>query len=150
MSENSTWVDRWEQTPSLLALRELIRTGEQVAPAVANRAGLSHNELRALEHLVEGPMGPGELGKVLGVSSAAASGIIDRLQQRGHATRVSHATDGRRTSVTISASGRTEVVGHLLPMFRELAELDAGLGSAEREVVTRYLQGAIRAVRRVV
>lgn len=150
MSENTTWVDRWEQTPSLLALRELIRTGERVAPAVANRAGLSHNELRALEHLVEGPMGPGELGKLLGVSSAAASGIIDRLQQRGHAARVSHATDGRRTSVTISPAGRTEVVGHLLPMFRELAELDAGLSAAEREVVTRYLQGAIQAVRRVV
>ena len=48
------------------------------------------------------PMGPGELGRLLGVSSAAASGIIDRLEARGHAQRASHASDGRRTSVTIS------------------------------------------------
>lgn len=149
MSEHSTWVDRWEQTSSLLALRELIRAGEQVAPAVANRAGLSHNELRTLEHLVEGPMGPGELGRLLGVTSAASSGIIDRLEERGHATRVSHASDGRRTSVTISDSGRAEVMRHLMPMFRELAELDAGLTEDERGVVTRYLHGALRAVRTV-
>ena len=149
MSEDSRWTDAWEQTSSLLALRELTRLSEQVAPAVANRAGLTHNELRTLEHLVEGPMGPGELSRVLGVSSAASSGIIDRLEGRGHAQRVSHASDGRRTSVTISDSGRAEVVGHLMPMFRELAELDAGLTDAEREVVTRYLRGAARAMRRV-
>ena len=47
-------------------------------------------------------------------------------------------------------SGRAEVVGHLLPMFRALAELDAGLSAEEREVVTRYLRGAARAMRTVV
>lgn len=149
MSESSTWIDAWEQTSSLLALRELIRTGEQVAPAVANRAGLSHNELRTLEHLIDHPMGPAELARLLGVSSAASSGIIDRLEKRGHAQRLDHASDRRRTSVTISDTGRREVVSHLMPMFRELAELDASLSEAEREVVTRYLQGALRAVRTV-
>ncbi len=149
MSEDSTWSEDRLQTSSLLALRELTRLGQQVAPAVANRAGLTHNELRTLEHLVEGPMGPGELSRVLGVSSAASSGIIDRLERRGHAQRVSHASDGRRTSVTISDSGRAEVVRQLMPMFRELAELDAGLTDAEREVVTAYLRGAARAMRTV-
>ena len=149
MSEDSTELDRWEQTSSLLALRALTRLSEQVAPAVANRAGLTHNELRTLEHLIDQPMGPGELSKVLGVSSAASSGIIDRLERRGHATRVSHASDGRRTSVTISDSGRAEVVSHLMPMFRELAVLDASLTDDERAVVTRYLEGAARAIRTV-
>ncbi len=31
-----------------------------------------------------------------------------------------------------------------MPMFRELAELDAGLTDEQREVVTRYLRGALR------
>ena len=96
------------------------------------------------------PMGPGELGRVLGVSSAAASGIIDRLETRGHAQRASHASDGRRTSVTISESGRAEVVAYLMPMFRELADLDGALSAQERVVVDRYLQGAIRAMRTIV
>lgn len=130
-------------------LRTLTRLAEQVAPAVARRASLTHNELRALEHLMDQPMGPGELGRVLGVSSAAASGIIDRLEARGHAQRASHASDKRRTSVTISPSGRTEVVGYLMPMFRELAALDASLSAEDRVVVDRFLEGAIRALRAV-
>jgi len=152
VSEDSTRADPtagWAQTSSLLALRELVSAGGQVAPAVANRAGLSHNELRTLEHLIDRPLGPGELSRLLGVSSAASSGIIDRLEQRGHAQRVSHESDGRRTRVTISDSGRAEVVGHLMPMFRELAELDATLDEADREVVTRYLRGALQAIHRV-
>ena len=159
MSESSTgsvgrnpqeWTDSWEQTSTLLLLRQLTRLAEQVAPAVARRASLTHNELRALEHLMDQPMGPGELGRVLGVSSAAASGIIDRLEARGHAERTSHASDARRTSVTISPSGRREVVGYLMPMFRELAALDAGVSDEERAVVDRYLAGAVRALRAVV
>ena len=149
MTEDSRWVDAWDAPRSLHVLRELIQTGERIVPTVAARAGLSVNELRTLEHLVERPMGPGELAKVLGVTSAASSGIIDRLQERGHARRVSHASDGRRTEVTITESGRAEVIGHLMPMFRELAEVDATLSDAEREVVTRYLEGALTAVRHV-
>ena len=159
MSESSTraagpgnpeWVDELETSSTLTLLRQLTRLAEQAAPAIARKASLTHNELRALEHLMDQPMGPGELGRVLGVSSAAASGIIDRLESRGHAQRASHSTDGRRTSVTISPSGRTEVVGHLMPMFRELAALDASLGEADRVVVDRFLAGAIRALRAIV
>ncbi len=154
MTESSTgadgrapWIEAWEQTSTLLLLRMLTRVAEQTAPAVARRAALTHNELRALEHLMDQPMGPGELARVLGVSSAAASGIIDRLEARGHAERTAHASDGRRTSVAVSASGREEMLGHLMPMFRELAELDAGLTEADRAVVDRYLAGAVRALR---
>ena len=141
---------RLESSSTLTALRTLTRLSEQVAPAVARRAQLTHNELRALEHLMDQPMGPGELGRVLGVSSAAASGIIDRLEARGHAQRTSHQSDGRRTSVTISPSGRTEVVGFLMPMFRELAVIDAELSDEDRPAVDRFLAGAIRALRAVV
>lgn len=139
-----------QQSSTLTALRTLTRLSEQAAPAIARRAHLTHNELRALENLMDQPMGPGELGRILGVSSAAASGIIDRLETRGHAQRASHASDGRRTSVTISPSGRAEVVGYLMPMFRELAVLDAGLSDEDRVVVDRFLAGAIRALRAIV
>ena len=144
------WVDEWEQSSTLLLLRQLTRLSEQVAPSVARRADLTHNELRAMEHLMDQPMGPGELGRALGVSSAAASGIIDRLEARGHAERAAHVSDARRTSVTISASGREEVVGYLMPMFRELAALDASLGDEDRVVVDRFLTRAVRALRAIV
>lgn len=138
------------QSSTLAALHTLTSLAGQVGPAVARRASLTHNELRALEHLMDHPRGPNELSRLLGVSSAAASGIIDRLETRGHAQRSPHESDGRRTSVTISTSGREEVVGFLMPMFRELAVIDADLDEAERAAVERFLAGAIRALRAVI
>ncbi|MFN8078386.1 MAG: MarR family transcriptional regulator [Kineosporiaceae bacterium] len=137
------------RTSSLTALRELLEVGARVGPAVARRARLSHSELAALEALMEQPLGPVDLSRELGVTSAAGSGIVDRLEARGHVTRQAHATDGRRTQVVITPSGREEVIGYLMPMFVELARLDSGLDETERALITRYLQGAIAAIRRL-
>ena len=93
--------------------------------------------------------GPGELARHLGVTSAAASGIVDRLAARGHVERVPHEADRRRTQVVLTDSGRREVLGHLMPMFAALDELDRGLSDDEREVVDRYLTAATEAIRRV-
>lgn len=149
MTESNRPDQEWAETESLVALRRLSRLAEQLPAAVARRAGLSHNELRTLELLVDGSSGPAEIARVLGVTTAAASGIIDRLEERGHATREAHASDGRRTAVAISESGRAEVVSYLMPMFRELARLDAQLDDRDRRVVAQYLDGATRAMRTI-
>lgn len=146
---NTAFVTQWRQTRTLAALREFAEVSSQVAPAVARRADLSHSELRALELLIGSPYGPVELARELGVTSAAASGIVDRLCTRGHAVRHPHEHDKRRTEVRITDSGREEVLGYLVPMFTALAELDAGLTAEERAVVDRYLRGATAAMRRM-
>lgn len=120
---------------------------EAVPAAVARGAGLSTTELHSLRHLIRGPLGPVELAKLLGVTSAASSGVVDRLTSRGHAERRSHPADGRRTEVVITESGRAEVLERLRPMFEALAVLDATLSDEEREVVERYLRGATAAMR---
>ncbi len=140
-------VEQWRQTESLVALRELISVGAEVGPVVARRAQVSHSELKALELLFETPMGPVALSKALGVTSAAASGIVDRLANHGHAERIADEKDRRRTQVLITDSGRHEVLGHLLPMFESLARLDEALTEDERGVVTRYLHGAAAAIK---
>ncbi len=140
-------VEPWQQTESLLALRELMSVGAEVGPVIARRARLSHSELKALELLMENPMGPVELSKALGVTSAASSGIVDRLAGHGHAERVADQHDRRRTHVFITETGRREVLGHLMPMFVALARLDGSLTDAERDAVTRYLHGAVAAIK---
>ncbi|CAN5291411.1 hypothetical protein BH18ACT9_BH18ACT9_00030 [soil metagenome] len=143
----TAFVDRWSQTPTLTALRTLVEVGAAVRPAVAQRAGLSRSELIALEHLVKGPLGPAEVSRRLGVTSAATTGIADRLAARGHLERRPHPEDRRRTELVVTDSGREEVLGHLLPMFRALAEMDAELDDSQREVVERYLVRATEAFR---
>ena len=136
-------------TSTLQLLRRLLDVAQQSGPAVARRAELSHTELTALEMLTRQAWGPGELARHLGVTSAAASGIVDRLAARGHVERVPHEADRRRTQVVLTESGRRDVLGHLMPMFAALDELDRSLSDAEREVVDRYLTAATEAIRRV-
>lgn len=144
----TAFADAWEQTASLEALRALVAVGARVRPAVARRSGLTETELVTLERLVEGPVGFAELARLLEVSTAAATGIGDRLEGHGHAVRRAHPSDRRRVELHVTQSGREEVLGHLLPMFRALAELDAGFSPEERAVVARYLDGARAALTR--
>ncbi|TIC82603.1 MarR family transcriptional regulator [Nocardioides sp. GY 10127] len=136
------FVDAWEQTDSLRALRRAVTAAGKVRPAVARRAGLGESELVALERLVAAPAGPAELARLLGVSTAAATGLGDRLEAHGHAERRAHPSDRRRVELHVTDSGREEVLAHLLPMFSVLARLDAGFTDDERAVVARYLDGA--------
>lgn len=145
----SGFVAGWRQTETLTALRELTDVASRVRPTVAERAGLSHSEMVALEHLAGRPMGPAEVSRLLGVTSAATTGIVDRLAGRGHVERHPVEGDRRRTELVLTPSGREEILGHLLPMFRALAEMDAELDDAEREVVLRYLHRATEAFRSV-
>lgn len=145
----ATGVEGFRMSGSLAALQELVNLAETVPAALARSAGLSTSELHSLRHLMRGPLGPVELARELGVTSAASSGVVDRLCTRGHAERRAHPSDGRRTQVVITDSGRTEVMVRLRPMFEGLAELDNALDDEERELVERYLRGATASLRRL-
>ncbi|MBB3045544.1 MarR family transcriptional regulator [Nocardioides soli] len=141
----TAFADRWEPAGSLRALREAIERGGRLRHVIARRAGLSESDLVAMEHLTQGALGPGELARILDVTTAAATGLVDRLAQRGHVRRTPHEADRRRTQVEMTPSGREEVFTQLLPMFRELERLDRSFTAEERAVVERYLRGAIAA-----
>ena len=115
--------------------------------AIARRTGLSQSELHSLRHLLAGPLGPNDLARTLGVTSAASSGIVDRLEARGHVSRQPHPTDKRRTVVVISDSGRVEVLAQLRPMFEGLVAADSRLNDEQRQVVDAYLRDIIAAIR---
>lgn len=141
----SRFADGWEQTGSLLALREAVSAGNRVRHVIARRAGLSETDLVAMEHLLREPAGPGELARRLDMTTAAATGLVDRLVGRGHVERHPHEQDRRRTTVEVTPSGREEVLAHLLPMFVALDRLDRSFTPEERAVVERYLRGATAA-----
>ena len=147
--ELTTVVPEFRTSGSLDALQELVDVAAQVPREVARKSGLSTSELHSLRHLMATPMGPVELARLLGVTSAASSGVVDRLVARGHAERRPHPEDGRRTEVVITESGRVEVFRVLAPMFAALAELDSSLTDTEHELVERYLRGATAAMRAV-
>ena len=139
------------RTPSdaAVALRDLMDAGTLLRHVVSRRAGLSESELTALDHLSRDPLGPAEVARLLDVSTAASTGIVDRLVDRGHAERRAHPADRRRVEVHLTESGRAELIEQLTPMFVGLARLDASFSAEELVVVERYLRGAIAALEAV-
>ena len=137
----------WHATATLETLRSLLEAGARIRHEVSRRAHLSDVELATLERLSHGPIGPAELARHLDVTSAAATGIVDRLSRRGHLERVPDEDDRRRTQLHITTSATGEVRRHLRPMFEGLARVDAEFTPEERAVVERYLRGALEAVR---
>ncbi|GAA1923649.1 MarR family transcriptional regulator [Nocardioides lentus] len=125
-----------------IALRGVIAAGAEVRQEVAKRMSLSEHELVTLEHLADVPRGPGELARLLGVSPAAATGIVDRLAERGHVERGHHAGDRRRVEVRLTPGGREAVYAQLMPMFAALREAHSGFDATERAVLRRYLHAA--------
>lgn len=138
---------RWQPSESILAMRELTRFNARIHHVLARRTGLSPTDLSALDLLSLGVMGPAEIARALNLTTAAATGIVDRLEARGHVERQPIPGDRRRTGVHITDSGSREARHQLMPMFRALATNDEAFTEAEREVVRRYLTGAVEAMR---
>ncbi len=132
------------------ALREVNRRGGQVDKAVTRRLGIGHNETLALDVLLQSPvaMGPVELGNILGIRSASATALVDRLEASGHVRRVRHPTDRRRLIVETTETARRDVLAVLAPLLADVDEIAAGLTDDEAAVVTGYLRRVATAMRR--
>ena len=127
-------------------LQQLLETAQRAEPVLAGRAHLSLNELKALQQLARHRWGPAELARHLGVSTPAATGIVDRLVARGHATRTPHPTDRRRVLIELTPLAHVGTLPLLTPMLTALAQIDATMTDTERAAVDRFLAHTIQAI----
>lgn len=135
---------------SVRLVRDLTRLGERLQHVTSRRTGLSPADLSALAMLVEDVLGPAELARRLDVSTAAATGIVDRLEARGFVERRPIPGDRRRTGVHVTEQGRVSHSDLLRPMVDGLAALEEGWGANERAAVERYLAGAVEVIAQAV
>jgi DNA-binding MarR family transcriptional regulator len=92
------------------SLRMLILAGENYRQTAAQALGLGITEAQALSYLaVHGERGQNELATDLGITSSAATALVDRLERQGVAERYAHPSDRRRTQVRLSAGGRAHI-----------------------------------------
>jgi DNA-binding MarR family transcriptional regulator len=129
----------------LLAGRQLSTTTVLFHTALAERAGLSATESKALE-IVErlGPLTPGDLSRESGLAPASVTALLDRLTRKGVARRVPHPRDGRRFLVEIDP-GYLAVSEQLFTRFvASMRELCADYAPDELDLVARFLTDAAR------
>lgn len=125
-------------------LREFLEVSESFERSLGVELQVNKTDLEAMEHLLmSGPLGPSELARRLGISTASTTTAIDRLVALGHVTREPNPNDRRGVLVVPQEASRARAMARLLPMIIGVdAELD-NFDSDEQEAITRYLRRVV-------
>jgi DNA-binding MarR family transcriptional regulator len=123
-------------TEAVQNLRRIILAGEHYRKVVADAIGLGTTESQALSSLaVHGDSGQSDLARALGLTSSAATALVDRLERQGVAERVRHPRDRRRSIVRVTDRGETM----LSESHRWLRAALERVGSSDLELVSASL-----------
>jgi DNA-binding MarR family transcriptional regulator len=115
--------------------------------AIGKKLDLSVNDMAAIEHLLfDTDLGPVELGHRLGIRSASATAMVDRLEAAGHVQRRPHPTDRRRRTLEVTPSATQSLMGTLGPLVNELSQIAEALSPEHRVIVSNYLQSVVAAL----
>jgi DNA-binding MarR family transcriptional regulator len=121
-------------------IRQMSGQNLLLSDAIARRAGLRPADLEVLGVIEQhGPMTAGDLGRVTGLSPAAVTGLIDRLERAGVAERRSDPADRRRVLVAVSA-GAGRIAALYEALERDTRAKTRRYSAAERAVIARFLR----------
>ena len=115
---------------------------------VRRRLGLNPTDLRCLDWLSEGGMAAGELAEATGLSSAATTTLLDRLERKGYVQRVRDTVDRRKVMVEMTPHGRELVGGFYGPLAQDGGRGLGRFSDAELEKVLDFLREATALVDR--
>jgi DNA-binding MarR family transcriptional regulator len=121
-------------------LREVIALSRRLERHLAVELEVNATDLFAMEHLSRhGSSTPSELAQELGVTSSAATFVVDRLAAQGHVTRRPHPDDRRKTVVAPAAESVQQVMEMIRPVATGLADYVDAMPPADRAVVEAFL-----------
>ncbi len=132
-----------------VALRRLLLAGREMQAEVARKMGVRLADVQAVDVVVSAgqPTGTVELGQRMGIRSASAAALVDRLAAAGHLTRRPHPTDRRRVTLEATDHARTEVRQALAPLLDEIAAISGGLDDDQAGTVLAFLADVTAAMR---
>lgn len=129
-------------------LREIASLSAKFQKHVGKSLSVNDTDLLAMEHLMTNePLTPTDLARHLGISTAAATVMVDRLTAVGHVHREPHAHDRRKVVVVPTPASVQAAFATLAPMFSGVAQLTAELSESDRAVVTQFLSEVIGVLR---
>lgn len=124
-----------------MALRVLQTAMTDAETAMARRMQLGQTDMAAMTHLASArqPVGPSWLSGRLGLTPAAATELVDRLERVGHLTRERDRADRRRVNLIPTASTLDEVRDHLRPLLDGVDAVASEFSDDERAAIRSFL-----------
>ena len=130
------------------ALRDVLGLAAGFERRLGTVLAVNPTDMKAMEHLIQaGSLSPTELAGRLGVTTAAATLVVDRLVEVGHVDRRPHPHDRRRVVVVPRPASVGRAMDELMPMIGGVARAADALSPRERATVLRFL-GQVREVYR--
>lgn len=125
-------------------IREFLEVSDEFEAYVGRELTVNPTDLQAMQHLIMGgPLGPTELSRRLGISTAATTAVVDRLVAVGHASRTQHPTDRRGVVIVPTPSSVQRAMGTLMPMIMGIDGVLDEFDEDEQAVITAYLERAL-------
>lgn len=140
-------VDVPELSGPTLRVRALMNAARELTARMSRELGMNSTDMVALDVLdIHGPMGAAELARRLGIRSASATVLVDRLEAAGHVERVRQDTDRRRVTVAARAAARDASLAVWLPAILAIDEVGRSLSRDEQRVVSTFLDRVTGAI----
>jgi DNA-binding MarR family transcriptional regulator len=126
------------------AVRRLLIAATAASVRLARSFGVSVADMGALDYIEQQEslgraLGPSELAAHLGMTSASATALVDRLEAAGLVRRSPRTDDRRRVVLTVTPATRARVEELLGPALQQLDDITEQLGPADRRAVDAYL-----------
>jgi DNA-binding MarR family transcriptional regulator len=119
------------------AMQAYQRSTQAFDDEVGRVLGLNPADLRCLDWLTEGPLSATRIAEATGLSAAATTSMIDRLERKGFVRRRKHATDRRQVLVEMTTEGAARTWAAYGPLVEEglplLAKFDVRELAAMRD-----------------
>jgi DNA-binding MarR family transcriptional regulator len=133
-----------------IALRRLLDAAAASDRSMSRRLGLKSMDMTAMSILTSAreDMGPRELSQRLGITPAAATELVDRLESAGHLVRLRDTADRRRVHLRPTASAIAEVGANLRELVENLDGIAADYSDQESTIIVDFLEKATRELHR--
>lgn len=126
--------------PATVAVRDMVGASRELTGRMAAHMGMNANDMAAIGELtLNGPLGVADLARHLGIRSASATAMVDRLEQAGHVVRARDDVDRRRVTVTETPAARQASFEAWAPTISAIDDVCRRLDARDRAVVTRFL-----------
>lgn len=126
------------------AIGELREAEQRLSLASRRYMQLNDTDMRALHYLIvcanrDAIATPSGIAQHLGISTAATTKLLDRLEKSSHIHRAPHPTDRRALAITVSKETRHAAMETVGRQQSKRFYAAARLTREEREVVIRFL-----------
>ena len=132
----------FETLPSadlLTACRDLARAVDAFEEAACAALGVGRSDLRALNLLEHGPLGPSAIADALGLSRGAVTALLDRLEAAGYVRRAPAPGSRRAVLVHLQPGTWAAFARVYRPLGERVRSVGEGLPDDERRVAAAVL-----------